>query len=250
MNHRPCIVIPFYNHAHAIAQTLARLRTHGLPCWVVDDGSDADSARALDAAVAAESAWVRLLRYAPNQGKGMAVMRGCEAAHAEGFTHAVQVDADGQHDADDIPKLLDLSRQTPRALVTGVPVYDDSVPKGRLYGRYVTHVWVWINTLSFAIRDSMCGFRVYPLADTLAVWREESVGRRMDFDTEIMVRLYWRGTPVLSLPTRVTYPLDGVSHFDLLRDNLRISRMHARLFFGMLRRLPWILLRKFAGNHA
>lgn len=124
-----------------------------------------------------------------------------------------------------------------------MPEYDESVPKGRLYGRYLTHLWVWINTLSFAIRDSMCGFRIYPLAPVLALMAQEPIGRRMDFDVEIIVRLFWRGVAVINLPTRVTYPSDGVSHFDVWRDNVRISRMHARLFFGTSRRLPRWLLR-------
>lgn len=238
---RPCLVIPVYDHEHAIGATLAGLRRHGLPCFLVDDGSRASCAAVLDALAQAESAWVTLLRLHPNQGKGAAVMAGFEAAARAGYTHGLQFDADGQHDADDVPRLLALARQHPRALVTGIPQYDDSVPKSRLYGRYVTHVWVWINTLSFRIRDSMLGFRVYPLVDALRIWRTQTVGRRMDFDTEIMVRLFWEGTEVIQLPTRVTYPADGVSHFDVLRDNLRISRMHARLFLGMLWRLPRLL---------
>ena len=117
------------------------------------------------------------------------------------------------------------------------------MPTGRLVGRYATHVWVWINTLSFDIADSMCGFRLYPLAPTLALLDRARIGRRMDFDTEVIVRLHWAGVPVRNLPTPVRYPSDGVSHFDVWRDNVRISRMHARLFFGMLRRLPRLLLR-------
>lgn len=247
---KPCIVIPFYNHEGAIERTVDAVRACGLPCWIVDDGSDARSGAVLDALAAREADWLHLIRYAQNQGKGMAVMTGCAAAAAAGHSHAVQVDADGQHDAADIPGLLALAEAQPLALVTGVPVYDDSVPRSRLYGRYITHFWVWLHTLSFQIKDSMCGFRVYPLAASLAVWREEKVGRRMDFDTDIMVRLYWRGTPVLSLPTRVVYPLDGVSHFDLLRDNLRISWMHTRLFCGMLLRLPQWLLRRVFRSYA
>ena len=140
-----------------------------------------------------------------------------------------------------------LLQHHPRAIVNGRPLYDDSVPTGRLVGRYATHVWVWINTLSLAIADSMCGFRAYPLAATIAMLDRESVGLRMDFDIEIIVRLHWAGVPVRNLPTRVTYPLDGVSHFDLWRDNLRISKMHARLFFGMLWRSPRLLARRMLG---
>jgi len=241
---KPCIVVPVYDHADAIAATVAGLKPHGLTTYLVDDGSHDACAQILDALTAAEPDWLRLIRLTPNQGKGAAVMAGFEAAAADGHSHGLQIDADGQHDAEAIPALLDLARHHPQALVTGIPVYDDSVPRSRLYGRYVTHVWVWINTLSLRIRDSMLGFRVYPLAPALQVWHTQHVGRRMDFDTEIMVRMFWDGADVISLPTRVTYPLDGVSHFDVWRDNLRISGMHARLFGGMLWRLPRLLLRR------
>lgn len=242
----PCIIIPYYNHGGAIAQVIASLRSLGLPCRVVDDGSDAAAQEALARVVAAESDWVKAQRLPTNQGKGAAVRAGCEAALAEGFTHAVQIDADGQHRIEDVPRLLDIARRRPEALVSGQAVYDASVPRSRLYGRYITHVWVWINTLSFEIKDSMCGLRVYPLAATCNVWRTQYVGRRMDFDTEIMVRLSWRGVPIISVPTHVTYPSDGVSHFRMLRDNVFISLMHARLLVGMLWRSPLILGRRVA----
>lgn len=243
---KPCVVVPVFNHERAIGATVAALARFGLPCYLVDDGSGAQAARVLREIAERERHWVRLIRLANNQGKGMAVMTGFAQARVDGHSHAVQVDADGQHDLDDLPRLLALAQRNPAALVTGIPIYDDSVPRARLYGRYVTHVWVWINTLSLQIRDSMCGFRVYPLADSLAVWNRGRVSRRMAFDTDILVRLWWRGVPVLQMPTRVTYPSDGVSHFNLLWDNVRISGMHARLFLGMLLRLPWLLARLLA----
>ena len=243
---KPCIVVPVFDHEGAIAGTVAGLKRFGLRCYLVDDGSHAACADVLDELAAREADWIRLLRHPQNTGKGAAVMTGCAAAQADGFTHAIQVDSDGQHDLDDLPKLLALAASNPRALVTGTPVYDASVPKSRLYGRYVTHVWVWINTLSLEIRDSMCGFRVYPIAEFLDVWRSTYVSRRMAFDSEIMVRLYWRNVPVLQLPTRVTYPADGVSHFDLLWDNVRITFATTRLAIGMLLRLPWLLPRAIA----
>lgn len=238
------VVIPYYRHEGAIARTLASLSGLGLPCWVVDDGSGPEAAEVLDRAASDAGPWVSVLRHSRNQGKGQAVMTGFEALAAMGFSHGLQIDADGQHDASDVPKLLAAAEVSPNAVVTGVPIYDDSVPRSRLYGRYATHIWVWINTLSLEIRDSMCGFRIYPLAPTLKLWRGGHIGRRMDFDTEILVRLHWQGLSVISLPTRVRYPLDGVSHFDLLHDNLRIAWMHTRLFFGMLWRLPRLLRRR------
>jgi hypothetical protein len=118
------------------------------------------------------------------------------------------------------------------------------VPKGRLYARYLTHVWVWINSLSLRILDSMCGFRVYPLAVVIPLISNTRLGRRMDFDPEILVRLAWRNQPMQWLPTKVHYPTDGLSHFRLFHDNALISKMHAKLFFGMLVRLPVILWRR------
>jgi len=243
-SYRPCIIIPFYRHEGAIDGVVQRLKRFGLTCWIVDDGSGEPSRAVLQDIAQREASWVQLCGYAQNRGKGEAVMTGCALAQAAGYTHAVQIDADGQHETDDLPQLLALSRAQPEALVTAIPVYDASVPKARLYGRYLTHFWVWVETLSLRIRDSMCGFRVYPLAPALALWRQGSVGRRMDFDTEIMVRMFWRGVPVLSVPSRVTYPADGVSHFRMLRDNVRLTAMHLRLVAGMCLRLPWLLWRR------
>ncbi|GAC1629728.1 MAG: hypothetical protein NVS9B10_21340 [Nevskia sp.] len=239
---RPCVVIPYFRHERAISAMIERLRPHGLPLWIVDDGSGGDAARVVSELAACEPAWLRLIVLPVNAGKGAAVRAGCEAAFAAGYTHALQIDADGQHDTDDVPKLIDLARAQPDAVVTGIPVYDGSVPRHRFYGRYLTHALVWLHTLSFEIIDSMVGFRVYPLDAALELWRGEGVGQRMDFDTSIIVGLHWAGLRVVSVPTRVTYPSDGVSHFDLVRDNLRMIKLHLRLFGGMLLRLPgWLL---------
>lgn len=239
---RACLVIPFYRHERAIRALLERLRPHGVPCFIVDDGSGGDASAEVAALAAREASWVRLIALPENRGKGAAVRAGCEAAFGAGFSHAVQIDADGQHDTDDLPKLLDIARRQPQAVVTGIPVYDASVPRHRFYGRYVTHVLVWLNTASFEIVDSMCGFRVYPLQAALALWAREPIGERMDFDTDIIVRLHWAGLRVVSVPTRVTYPTDGISHYDLLRDNLRMAKLHLRHFGGLLRRAPgWVL---------
>ena len=235
-------VIPVYNHPATIGTMVEAVRRHGLPCVLVDDGCEPACAAVLD--VLATAPDVVLVRLAANQGKGGAMMAGLREARRLRYTHALQIDADGQHDAADIPQLLALAAAHPQAVVTGIPVYDDSVPPLRLYARYLTHVWVWINTCSLEIRDSMCGFRVYPLETVMAVIDGASLGKRMDFDTEVLVRLHWRGVAVVNHPTRVTYPLDGISHFRGLLDNALISGMHARMFFGMLVRLPLILWRK------
>jgi predicted LPLAT superfamily acyltransferase len=244
MKFAPCIVIPIYNHKDAIGATVAHLAVHGLPIFVIDDGSDAPTQQVLAALALQYAQQMTLLRLPENGGKGAAVMAGLRAARAAGYTHALQIDADGQHDATDVPRFIDAARAEPGAVILGRPVYDESVPKARLYGRYLTHVWVWIETLSLTIRDSMCGFRLYPLALACELIDSVQLPTRMDFDIEILVRLYWRRAAFRSIPTRVTYAADGVSHFDVLWDNVRISRSHTRLVFGMLWRLPMLLAHK------
>ncbi|MBD2798052.1 glycosyltransferase family 2 protein [Xenorhabdus sp. 18] len=239
----PCVVIPCYNHGKTLPAVLERLSPYHLHCFIVDDGSEPETQHCLED-LAKSTPNVTLIRLEHNQGKGGAVMAGMRAAADSGYSHALQVDADGQHCLEDIPLFLAKARQSPNHLISGRPQYDVSVPKSRLYGRYITHFWVWVETLSLSIKDSMCGFRVYPLAPTLQLLANKEVGRRMDFDIEIMVRLYWQGTESQFVPTKVTYPENGLSHFDALRDNLSISWMHTRLFFGMLPRIPSLLWRK------
>ncbi|MDC9580331.1 glycosyltransferase [Xenorhabdus sp. PR6a] len=245
----PCVVIPCYNHGKTLPAVLERLSPYHLHCFIVDDGSEPETQHRLED-LAKSTPDVTLIRLEHNQGKGGAVMAGMQAAADLGYGHALQVDADGQHCLEDIPLFLAKAQQYPDHLISGNPKYDVSVPKSRLYGRYITHFWVWIETLSFSLKDSMCGFRVYPLAPTLQLLANKEVGRRMDFDIEIMVRLYWQGTESQFVPTKVTYPENGLSHFDALKDNLSISWMHTRLFFGMLPRIPSLLWRKKLGrNH-
>ncbi|THF62501.1 glycosyltransferase family 2 protein [Pseudothauera rhizosphaerae] len=241
--HRPCAVIPVYNHGATVGAVVAALAALELPCVLVDDGSRADCAAVLDTLA---GPGVTLVRRAVNGGKGAAVRDGLRAAAQAGYTHALQVDADGQHDLADALRLLQTSRAHPDALIGGLPVYGADVPRARLYGRWLTRVWVWINTLSRDIPDAMCGFRVYPLARVLPVL--PGCGARMDFDIAVLVRLHWAGVPMRWLPTQVRYPEGGISHFRGLADNLLISRMHARLFFGMLLRSPRLLVRRLGGR--
>ena len=243
MSYSPCLLIPIYNHGERIAATVASLLAYGLPILIVDDGSDAATQRVL-AQLANEQPTLRLARRAQNGGKGAAVMDGMRLALAAGYSHALQIDADGQHDTTDVARFLELGAAHPQALVCGQPVYDASVPKGRLYGRYVTHFWVAVETLGQARIDTMCGFRLYPLAACCALIDRVRLPTRMDFDIEIVVRLAWAGVDFVTLPTRVTYPAGGLSHFDLLRDNVRISLMHTRLTCGMLPRAPLLLARR------
>ncbi len=245
---KPCVVIPVYNHEHAVGAVVNAIGAMKLPCIMVDDGSSATCAQALDRLAADHSGQVTLLRHAVNRGKGGAVLTGIEHAARAGYTHALQIDADGQHSVDDIPRFIAQANGHPLAVIVGYPVYDKSVPLLRFYARYLTHVWVWINTLSLQIKDSMCGFRVYPVQAVMALSQRHKIGERMNFDTDILVRLYWDGLKIVNVPTRVGYPADGVSHFRGFHDNVLISWMHTKLFFGMLWRLPRLLARKWSAK--
>ena len=242
-----CIVIPNYNH-RGIKDLLLKLELYHLPCIIVDDGSACEIEQELINA-AKQFHWVHLITLKHNQGKGAAVLAGLAYAATQNYTHAIQIDADGQHDTNDITKFLAAIAINPEALIAGQPIYDPSIPKARLYGRKITNFWVYLETLSDDIKDTMCGYRAYPLTKTLQVVMRHCISKRMGFDIEIMVRLYWAKTAIIFIPTKVTYPSRGISHFRLWQDNLEISWVHTCLFFGMLRRLPQILQRKISTNN-
>lgn len=240
----PCLLIPVYNHEGPLPSIVKRLAAYGLPCVLVDDGS-APACASVIQELTEQHSWVQSVRHEINRGKGGAVKTGIQWAKAQGYSHAVQIDADGQHDLSDLDKFLTAARRHPEATIIGRPIFDDSIPKLRFYARYLTHVWVYINTLSLQIADAMCGYRVYPVDACAKLIESTHLEERMAFDVEILVRLYWQGLNIVSIPTHVGYPQDGVSHFRGLEDNLRISLTHARLFFGMLVRLPILIGRHF-----
>lgn len=231
---RPCALVPTYDNPATLRAVVEGLRRALDDVIVVDDGSGEAGRRVAEAI--ARDGIARVERRDRNGGKGAAVKTGFALAKRLGYSHALQVDADGQHDLDDVPRFLDEARGHPEALILGRPVFDASQPRGRAIGRQISVFWVRVETGSRAIADPMCGFRVYPLDAALAA---DARGERMEFDLELPVRMLWRGTPVRNLPTRVRYLSEaegGVSHFDLWRDNLRISGLHTRLVFAAVGR--------------
>jgi glycosyltransferase involved in cell wall biosynthesis len=241
----PCLVVPVYEHHVALARILPRLLALGLPVLLVDDGSTPACAEALDALAAEHGPQLCLQHRAANGGKGAAVKDALRWAAELGYSHALQVDADGQHDLDRLPALLAESRALPEAVVCAQPQFAGDAPAARRRGRQLTNFWIAVNTLSRAIPDGMCGLRCYPLAATVPLLAP--CGDRMDFDPELLVRLQWRGLALRFLPVAVSYPEGGISGFRLGLDNALISWMHTRLFFGMLLRSPLLLWRKLAG---
>ncbi len=233
----PCLLIPNYDHGSTIEAVLESIAFTGLPCLIVNDGSHAETRAELERVEAAYD-WVQVIHRRENGGRGAALRTGYRTAHERGYSHALQLDADGQHEAKDIPRLLEAAQKFPEALVLGRPVFDDSAPRLRLYGRMLSQFWVWVETLSFAIEDPLCGFRCFPLDATIRLIEETPMGDRMDFDPEIAVRLYWQGLEIVNVPTDVRYHEGGISHFAAGYDTWLIAKVHVRLVGGMLLRIP------------
>lgn len=242
----PCILIPIYNHKDTLGTVLDQVAPFRLPCLIVNDGSDTATRRTLDEQEQ-QRTWVHILHLSCHSGKGKAVQTGLLQARERGYSHALQIDADGQHNVQDIPTFLGEATAYPTALILGKPRFGTDAPRSRVLGRKISRFWVRIETLSGAIDDPLCGFRVYPLSSAGALINRTPLGAGMEFDTEIAVRLYWAGVPIRNVATTVIYPENGLSHFRVGRDNLRISWLHTRLCLGTLFRLPRLLrLRKQA----
>ena len=228
---KPCVLIPIFDHGDTIAEVVDSLAHLDLPCLIVDDGSGEATRLELDR-LATQYDWVTVEHLPTNRGRGVALRRGWELAHERGLTHAVQVDADCQHDTSDIPRFLEAAAKDPEALILGDPIFDDSAPWIRVQGRKLSQWCVWLETASFCIHDPLCGFRCFPIERTLRVLDRITLGDRMDFDPEIAVHLVWDGAAVINVPTRVTYREGGISHFDFVSDNYLMVRAHTQLILG------------------
>lgn len=245
----PCIVIPVYNHGQQLAGVIDQLRPYQLPCLLVDDGSE-DNCASVIQRIARLEQWVFAITHEQNRGKGAAIKTGLQHARASGYTHIIQIDADGQHNLADVPRFLEQAGKYPHCIIIGQPEFDESVPKIRYYSRYLTHFWVWVNTLSFQLKDTMCGFRIYPVVTVCDYICKHRTGDHMEFDVEILVKLFREQVCIESLMTKVNYPEDGVSHFRLWEDNALISRMHAGLFFSLFTSyIPQLLKRRLFIQH-
>ncbi len=240
------VLIPSYNTGPRLVETVRAARAAWAPVWVVVDGST-DGSDALLRAACGDDPQLRVITLPANGGKGAAVLAGIQAAQAAGFTHALLMDADGQHPAESIRGFMQASAAQPEALILGRPVFGPEAPLLRVRGRRISNWWANLETLGAGIGDSLFGFRVYPIAPLLAVMQRSRWMRRFDFDPEAAVRLAWRGVPLVNLPAPVRYlraDEGGVSHFKYGRDNVLLTGMHIRLVLGMLARLPRLMLRR------
>ena len=239
------VLIPCYTPGAGVVNMVRQVREQWSPVWVVVDGSTDESTRLLQE-LATQDTGVKVLVQATNGGKGSAVLHGITEALAAGYTHALTMDADGQHPTELVAHFMARSMAEPHALILGKPVFDASAPALRVNGRKITNSWANLETLGAGIGDSLYGFRVYPMRELQAVMLRSRWMRRFDFDPEVAVRLCWEGLKPINIDAPVKYfnaGEGGVSHFNYLRDNLLLTWMHARLFLEFLVRLPRLLTR-------
>ena len=244
MTHKPFVLLPTFNSGARLAQTLLEAHTEWRDVWVVVDGS-ADGSDTEAEALALEG--VRFLRLAQNSGKGAAVLAALRAAHAEGFTHVLVMDADGQHPAAMIRPFFEISKNNLAAFVCGVPIFGPDAPLERVLGRMAGNFFATLETLGVGAEDSLFGFRLYPVEPALEVLEKTKWARRFDFDTVLSVRLTWAGVPCINVAVPVFYPprsQGGVSHFCYLRDNLLLAAAHIRLLVEW----PFQALRSLRGQ--
>ena len=243
---KPCIVIPCYNHGREISGYLPTVAAHGFPIIVVDDGSEEEEARQI-AAICRETN-ATYLRCARNKGKWQAVKVGTQYAKESGYTHLLQCDADGQHDAAAIPEFVKTAKQHPQAIICGTPIYGDDIPTARLKGRCVSNFFAKLETAGACTIDTMCGFRLYPIEALSKTLEDKSITNGMPGDIETLVHLFWYGYDIIAKGVRVTYPVGARSNFHMLRDNLRISWAHTKLCTTALL-CPWRLFKARKVTH-
>lgn len=238
---KPCVVFPVFNHRLAISSLVEELYQKNIPCIIVNDGSDDKQCKEELNRVSGLYQNASLITLETNQGKGQAVMTGMRVAQDMGYTHVVQIDSDGQYSLDSLDRFLHLTSQKLNSVISGFRP-PSQMPKYRRYGRSFTDFWVNLYTFSKDIKDSMCGYRVYPLRQTLDLINKNKIRKRMDFDTDIIVRLYWHGISIDHVTVEVKYDENIISHFHYFLDNVRITTMHIRLFITMIGRV--VLCRK------
>ncbi|HXJ82623.1 MAG TPA: glycosyltransferase family 2 protein, partial [Candidatus Methylomirabilis sp.] len=209
------IVIPAFDEAPTLERIVTQARKYG-SVLVVDDGSADGSA---EVASAAGADVVRLDR---RQGKGGALRRGFHEGLARGVDRVVTLDADGQHDPDNIPRLLKAAAASPDALVIGGRLRGGGpgvVPPGRLAALRVAGFFInWLT--GRAIADTQSGFRVYPAALLRTIATRSG---RFVLETEILIRAAAAGWRLVEVPIATIHSEDRRSRFRPVRDGIAVG---------------------------
>ena len=224
------VVIPVYNQPERLREIVQRCLEVHPRVLVADDGSDPAAAPLL------ANLSVEVLRHEANRGKAAALQTAAQHLRGQGATHMITLDADGQHDPEDLPRMVAALREHSQALIIGVRDFEsESVPAGSRFGRAFGNFWVRLQT-GIKVHDIQSGYRVYPLA---VLEHLPCRSRRYAFEVEVVVRALWAGVPVHEVGVRVHYPEPELrhSHFHKLQDNLRLVVLNTHLTLRAL--LPW-----------
>ena len=239
-----CAIIPTYNNAGTVRQVIDDVLRHCDQVIVVNDGSTDETATVLQALPAG----VTVVTHTENKGKGHALVTGFRKAKEMGFTHAVTIDADGQHFADDIPLLVEETRRDPEAIIVGCRnLTEENMPRQNTFANRFSNFWFKLQT-GIPLPDTQSGFRLYPLALLKGL---SLITSRYEAELELLVFAAWAGVSVKSVSVRVYYPPaeERVSHFRPVYDFFRISVLNTvlcvlALVYGWPSRLIHKLLRR------
>lgn len=216
------LVIAAYNEASSLRQVAADALAQHSWVIVVDDGSTDATAQCV------ADLPLTLLRLPNNQGKAQALLHGMEHALQHGATAVMTMDADGQHRAEDIPRLLEASQAHPDRLIIGSRMHDRSqFPPSRYWANRFANFWIaW--AAGYPLSDSQSGFRVYPAALLRVYQGTRRKTRGFVFESEIIIEAGRRGYATLAVPIPAIYIASPrQSHFRPVLDILRITRMVA-----------------------
>ncbi len=226
---RCCVIVPSYNSGPRYEQTIQELLALNVPLYTVVDGSTDQSDRFLDSI---QSPDLIVIREKINQGKGAAVFIGMQKALEGQFTHALIMDADGQHPVNVVLPFFELSQKNPEALILGKPLFGCEAPWLRRLGHAIANFWVHLETGGIKIQDSLFGFRLYPLHESCKILSSISTGKGYDLETQLAVRLVWAGFSTINVEVPVRYfeqKEGGISHFRYWKDNLLLIHCHLTL---------------------
>ncbi len=221
LKERFAVVIPLYNHGATVFDVVRKASRHKLPLIVVDDGSTDGGCENLNAIPG-----VLVLHHPMNLGKGAALVTGMKAA-AESADWAVCLDADGQHDPDDIIGLMKAIPVGRRAIIVGKRQGMETAPWTSRFGRKFSNFWVWVSS-GIRLSDSQSGFRIYPLPEVLDL---DVRAGKYQFELEVLAKAAWKAMPIIETPVSVLYQPAGrrISHFHPWKDFLRNTRTFSRL---------------------
>lgn len=233
-----CAVIPTFQNGGTVADVVRRTLKVCPDVIVIDDGSTDNTADTL------KGLNITLVTHNENKGKGCALITGFKTAASKGYTHVITLDADAQHFPEDIPLLLDASRENPRSIVVGCRnLTSNNMPRQNTFANRFSNFWFRIQT-GQRLEDTQSGFRVYPLSSLHGMGLVTS---RYEAELELMVFAAWNGVGMKGVPVRVWYAPEGhrVSHFRPFMDFFRISVLNTVLCFGaILYALPKFIIRK------